>query len=75
MIGGLYKKVKIGILKARVKAVSNKFRIEYLRSKGAVRGEDCLIFIISFSTEPYLINIGNHVVVSTGIAFKSYCFW
>ncbi|MFN8255770.1 MAG: acyltransferase [Bacteroidales bacterium] len=69
MFGGLYKKVKNGILKARVKTASNKFRIDYLRSRGVQIGENCLIFTIAFSTEPYLIKIGNHVVVSAGTTF------
>ncbi len=69
MVNGLYKKIKNGILKARVKTASNKVRIEFLRSKGAAIGENCLIFTIAFSTEPYLISIGNHVVVSAGTTF------
>lgn len=44
----------------------NQWRIEKLRKQGAIIGNDCLIFTMEFSTEPYLIKIGDHVVISTG---------
>jgi acetyltransferase-like isoleucine patch superfamily enzyme len=44
----------------------NKWRIEKLKKQGAVIGNDCLIFSMEFSTEPYLIEIGDHVVISSG---------
>jgi len=43
--------------------------IEDLRSQGAKIGKNCLIFSQEFSTEPYLIDIGDHVVVSSGTQF------
>jgi len=69
MIKGILKKLKNGLLKTRLKSGSNKSRIEYLRSRGATIGDNCLIFTIAFSTEPYLIEIGDHVVVSSGTTF------
>jgi acetyltransferase-like isoleucine patch superfamily enzyme len=47
----------------------NQWRIETLRRAGARIGEDCLIFTTEFSTEPYLVTIGNHVVVASGTQF------
>jgi acetyltransferase-like isoleucine patch superfamily enzyme len=44
----------------------NAWRIEKLRRQGAVIGSDCLIFTMEFSTEPYLIEIGDHVVIHSG---------
>ncbi len=69
MTKGIIKKIKNGLLKMRVKSGSNKLRIKYLRAKGVKIGENCLIFTIAFSTEPYLIEIGDHVVVSSGTTF------
>jgi acetyltransferase-like isoleucine patch superfamily enzyme len=47
----------------------NERRIEVLRRHGVQIGENCLIFTTLFSTEPYLIRIGNHVAVSSGTSF------
>lgn len=69
MIQDILKKIRNGIMRTRLKSGSNKLRIEYLRSRGAKIGENCLIFTIAFSTEPYLIEIGDHVVVSSGSMF------
>jgi acetyltransferase-like isoleucine patch superfamily enzyme len=69
MVLGIYKKIKNIVLRTRLKSGSNRLRIKYLRSKGAKIGENCLIFTIAFSTEPYLIEIGEHCVVSSGTTF------
>jgi acetyltransferase-like isoleucine patch superfamily enzyme len=45
---------------------SDKQRIKYLRRKGMKIGNDCHINTMSFSTEPYLIEIGNHVAIAAG---------
>lgn len=44
----------------------NRWRIEKLRRLGVVIGRECLIHTMEFSTEPYLIEIGDRVVVSHG---------
>lgn len=44
----------------------NRWRIEKLRSYGAKISEDCRIFSMEFSTEPYLIEIGDHVTIASG---------
>ncbi len=46
-----------------------KWRLEKARSWGVKIGKDCLIFSMEFSTEPYLIEIGDHVVISSGTQF------
>jgi len=47
----------------------NQWRTETLRSQGVKIGSGCLIFSTEFSTEPYLIEIGDHVVISSGTQF------
>lgn len=49
--------------------VSNERRIAWLRQDGVRIGKDCLIYTTFFSTEPYLIRIGDHVAVSSGTHF------
>ena len=69
MIRKIYNRLRNSIIKYKLKGRDNNFRIKYLRQKGVKIGDDCLIFTINFSTEPYLIEIGNHVVVSPGVTF------
>lgn len=45
---------------------SSAYKIKYLRKKGAKVGKDCLILTDKFGTEPFLIEIGDHVVIATG---------
>lgn len=49
--------------------VSNERRIRWLRKDGVRIGENCLIYTTLFSTEPYLVRIGNHVAISSGTSF------
>lgn len=44
-------------------------KIKYLRRQGMKIGNDCHINTMSFSTEPYLIEIGNHVAIAAGTDF------
>lgn len=44
-------------------------RINYLRKQGIKIGDDCLISTMSFSTEPYLIEIGDKVRIAGGTHF------
>jgi acetyltransferase-like isoleucine patch superfamily enzyme len=48
---------------------SDEQRIRYLRKQGVKIGERCRIRTMSFSTEPYLIQIGNHVAVAANTQF------
>ena len=48
----------------------NNFTIaEYFRKQGAQVGESCSIYPTSLGTEPYLVKIGNHVTIATGVEF------
>jgi acetyltransferase-like isoleucine patch superfamily enzyme len=46
--------------------VSNENKIKYLRKQGMKIGDGCHLNTMSFSTEPYLIEIGNHVAIAGG---------
>jgi len=46
-----------------------KLRVTLLRLRGVKIGQRCLIFEADFSTEPYLIELGDHVAVSNGVRF------
>lgn len=63
------------LLRARWKllmVISNDARVRFLRKQGVRIGEDCLIYTTFFSTEPYLVEIGNHVAVSSGVHFSTH---
>jgi acetyltransferase-like isoleucine patch superfamily enzyme len=49
-----------------LKKASNERKVNYLRKQGMKIGENCLLNTFSFSTEPYLIEIGNHVAIAGG---------
>ena len=42
---------------------------EYFREQGAQIGEGCSIIPRQLGTEPYLVKIGNHVTIASGVAF------
>lgn len=47
------------------------YPIKYARYIGVRVGENCRLIKVSFSTEPYLINIGNHVS-ATSVRFETH---
>jgi acetyltransferase-like isoleucine patch superfamily enzyme len=49
-----------------LKKSSDEKKIKYLRKQGMKIGENCHFSTMSFSTEPYLIEIGNHVAIAAG---------
>jgi len=69
MLAKIYKRIHNSIKRYRLKSGSIESKIKHLRGKGVKIGDDCLIFSINFSSEPYLIEIGDHVVVSPGTTF------
>lgn len=54
---------------AFIAKAGSRARIRYWRNKGMKIGENCLINNVNFSTEPYLIEIGDHVAISAGTDF------
>jgi acetyltransferase-like isoleucine patch superfamily enzyme len=63
------KRIWESIIKILMLKVSDEKRIRYLRKLGVKIGERCRIRTMSFSTEPYLIEIGNHTAVAAGSQF------
>ena len=62
-----------GFVRSKMLAVmSNDRRIRKLRQHGVRIGENCFISTTAFSTEPYLIEIGDHVAISTGCEFVTH---
>jgi len=47
----------------------NPQRIRMLRAQGVKIGRDCLVHSPYFGVEPYLIEIGDHVAISSGTEF------
>ena len=64
-----FKRVWQSIIKILMLKASDEKRIDYLRKLGVKIGERCRIRTMSFSTEPYLIEIGNHTAVAAGTQF------
>lgn len=54
----------------KYKFLGQKEYLNYLRKQGIVIGNDCEIYSdVSFGSEPYLIEIGNHVRITKGCKF------
>ena len=49
--------------------VGEETRNNYLRRQGVKIGQNCKIHTVSFSTEPYLVEIGDNVRVTSGTIF------
>jgi acetyltransferase-like isoleucine patch superfamily enzyme len=47
----------------------NETRIRFLREAGVRIGEGCVVYTHLFSTEPDLVEIGDHVAISSGTSF------
>jgi len=54
---------------AFIAKAGSEVRIRYWRRQGMKIGEKCQINNVNFSTEPYLIEIGNHVAIAAGTDF------
>lgn len=46
-----------------------QYRVWYLRKQGMKIGEDCLVFHGDFGSEPYLIELGDHVAIAARCIF------
>ena len=65
----IFHRLNVVIEKKLFGMMSNSYRIKRLRKLGVKIGEGCIILNKSFSTEPYLIEIGDHVGISSGVNF------
>jgi acetyltransferase-like isoleucine patch superfamily enzyme len=59
----------IGRLWRRFRLRTSTQRIRELRRMGVKIGDSCQIVTMHFSTEPYLVEIGDHVVIAGGVQF------
>ena len=48
------------------------FRVMLLRHAGITIGRDCRLFAADWGSEPYLIRLGDHVVVSNNVRFLTH---
>ena len=46
-----------------------KGSVAYARKKGVNIGENCRIYIKNWGSEPFLVSIGDHVTVTSGVKF------
>lgn len=47
----------------------SKGSVAYARKKGVKVGENCRIYIKNWGSEPFLISMGDHVTVTSGVKF------
>jgi len=45
---------------------------EYFRKQGAQIGDNCFIVPRQLGTEPYLVKLGNHVLIASGVTFHTH---
>jgi len=53
-------------------AAADARTVELLRRRGVRIGEGCRIYSLEFSTEPYLVSLGDRVGVSSGVKFVTH---
>lgn len=57
----------------RIKKMTyNDYSIMLMRKSGIKIGEECRIYTFLCSNEPSMIHIGNHVTISSGVAFVTH---
>ena len=66
---GFLKGVWESVFKLYLLKCSDEKRVKYLRKLGMKIGERCRIRTMKFSTEPYLIELGDHVAIAAGTEF------
>jgi acetyltransferase-like isoleucine patch superfamily enzyme len=57
------------LYKLYILKVSEEKRNNYLRKLGVKVGKNCKIHTVSFSTEPYLVEIGDYARITSGTVF------
>lgn len=64
-----YKKISLAL---ELYKYDNFTIAEYFRKQGAQIGENCIIIPRSLGTEPYLVKLGNHVVINQGVKLHTH---
>ncbi len=52
--------------------IASTISINKARKMGVTVGEACRFFSLNFSTEPFLIEIGNHVTITNNVIFSTH---
>ena len=68
----LIKMIKTVLLKPKPPEQIMAERIADLRRRGVRIGEGCELYTTAFSTEPYLVELGNRVGISGGVQFLTH---
>ena len=68
-LGWVVHEAGIRIQRRLLMVLPNDVRVRILRGQGVRIGERCLIYTTLFSTEPYLIEIGDRCAISSGTQF------
>lgn len=68
----MFEQILEKINKFLFKVLSNNYRIHILRKRGVKIGDRCIISNVDWSTEPFLIEIGDHVVIAGGTTFLTH---
>ncbi|MDP1813237.1 MAG: acyltransferase [Leadbetterella sp.] len=72
-MGSIVKRVFERIKRTLILSRYNNFTIaEYFREQGAQIGANCIIIPRELGTEPYLVKIGNHVVINKGVELHTH---
>jgi len=66
---GFIKNIWVSVYKLIMLKASYERRNNYLRKQGVRIGKGCRILTVSFSTEPYLVEIGDGARISNGTLF------
>ncbi len=65
----LARQVGVRVERKLLMVLPNDQRVRALRRQGVRIGEGCMVYTTLFSTEPYLVEIGDHVAISSGTSF------
>lgn len=65
-------KKKIELLRFGEEYIATNNNVVEARKMGVQVGEKCRIYSLDFSSEPYLVKIGDHVTVTYGVRFATH---
>ncbi len=65
----LITRITTGLWRLYLRKSGSDSMLRYLRRKGVKIGKNCRLHTMSFSTEPYLVEIGDNVSIADGTVF------
>lgn len=72
LISPVIKTIKAFCDRSKLASYDNETLVEYFRKQGARIGEGCHFQIRNIGNDPYLIRIGNHVFIATGVVLHTH---